>query len=393
MTPAAGTATGSVTADTTARRTRASARRSTTTTTTSKKREAANVYDDGDDGEVLERGGFAGDASADAANTPLDSDKAAHRKTPLPSSSPPSPPPLPPLAPSPRPEGEPAMRQVRRLTSQLLRMVRERRHCRTLLWLLLTSRVAFALTESGTLPSIEFVRAGGNLGRLALVITAQYPFQAILGWVVASRLTPERRGGGVKKGRGGGVKKGGGRAAGKKTPSSWWARFFVCPLRGHARAHGVEGAYRGRYDDDDDEEEDQDEEDQDQDQDDDHGDDKSGKGRSVTESAGGEHPLELWRKAHGVLLALAFATPVMTWAVAILLNSPGTHGGGKSGAGSGGGLGSFRNAPALRSLGSLDGRGFQGSLVCLWRRVDAACCAFVGPICDCFLQLDGAAAV
>ena len=61
---------------------------------------------------------------------------------------------------------------MRRLVARLWQLGRDRRHCRVLVVLLLTSRFAFALTESGTPPSLEFVRSrsGGNLGQLALVI-------------------------------------------------------------------------------------------------------------------------------------------------------------------------------------------------------------------------------
>jgi len=66
--------------------------------------------------------------------------------------------------------------------------LRSRKHVQALLWLLLTSRVAFALTESGTLPSVEFVAAGGDLSQLAAVIALQYPVQMALGALVSIRL-------------------------------------------------------------------------------------------------------------------------------------------------------------------------------------------------------------
>jgi hypothetical protein len=62
-------------------------------------------------------------------------------------------------------------------------------HARTLVQLLAYGRVAFALLESGTLPAVEFVRAGGDLAQLACVTALQLPLQALLATAVARRLS------------------------------------------------------------------------------------------------------------------------------------------------------------------------------------------------------------
>ena len=63
-----------------------------------------------------------------------------------------------------------------------------RRPFRILVMVLLTSRLPFSLTEGNTLPAVEFVRAGGEFDKLASVLALQYPFQGILGVLVARRL-------------------------------------------------------------------------------------------------------------------------------------------------------------------------------------------------------------
>jgi hypothetical protein len=70
----------------------------------------------------------------------------------------------------------PTDQSCRELTFMVFSMLK-RRQTRTLVALLLSSRVAFALTESNTLPAVEFVKAGGYMGRLAFVLAFQYPLQ------------------------------------------------------------------------------------------------------------------------------------------------------------------------------------------------------------------------
>jgi len=71
-----------------------------------------------------------------------------------------------------------------------LRALGSTRHACTLGFLLMFGRIAFALVESGTLPAVEFVRAGGQLSSLACVTALQLPMQALLSLVVVRRLTP-----------------------------------------------------------------------------------------------------------------------------------------------------------------------------------------------------------
>ena len=91
-------------------------------------------------------------------------------------------------------EGSPSASQeiarlsIRQLGTGLARLW-TRPHVKALCALLCWSRLAFSLSETNVLTSVEYVDAGGDLARLTGVIAMQYPAQIILGLAVSRRLS------------------------------------------------------------------------------------------------------------------------------------------------------------------------------------------------------------
>ncbi len=179
----------------------------------------------------------------------------------------------------------PAWERATCLVSRLWCLGRDRRHCRTLLLLLLTSRFAFALTESGTLPSLEFVRAGGDIGQLALVIALQYPFQALLGLMLARRLSPPPHSAPSSKPA----------SSSSSSLSSSVGTLLAAQQKTHPKKE--DGDLHLRVE------------------------NQELQPQEGEDEVKGQHPLLVWRQTHVVLLSLAVATPVMTAAVAALVSS------------------------------------------------------------------------
>jgi len=141
-----------------------------------------------------------------------------------------------------------------------LRTMGSTRHARTLGFLLIFGRVAFALVESGTLPAVEFVRAGGQLSSLACVTALQMPMQAILSIVIVQRLTPS--------------------SSSLQSPSS----SLKSTSSSHPNSDGLPSSLK-----------------------------------SNDSSSGFNSSLTVWRQAHVGLLGLAMLTPLVTELVASLV--------------------------------------------------------------------------